>query len=130
MTLAYLNSSLNPVIYCWKMRNIHHAIIDILRNISTGSKNWPWYATVLNIQCCRDGEQSEQTFKINLFVRYIRMKEMMLESFQCFFRLKFSFFFRFKVSCTIAVPVVWVCSVKCLFTFSNEPLPKFQNKTV
>ena len=33
-TLMYLNSSLNPVIYCWKMRHIRHAIMDILRSIS------------------------------------------------------------------------------------------------
>ena len=33
MTLVFLNSSLNPVIYCWKMRHIRRAIIDILRNI-------------------------------------------------------------------------------------------------
>ncbi|XP_078348996.1 melanocyte-stimulating hormone receptor-like [Oculina patagonica] len=33
VTLAYLNSSLNPVIYCWKMRKIRRAIIDILRNM-------------------------------------------------------------------------------------------------
>ena len=33
-TLAYLNSSLNPVIYCWKMRHIRHAVINILRNMS------------------------------------------------------------------------------------------------
>ena len=32
-TLIFLNSSLNPVIYCWKMRHIRHAIMDILRNI-------------------------------------------------------------------------------------------------
>ena len=32
-TLVYLNSSLNPVIYCWKMRHIRHAIMDILRNM-------------------------------------------------------------------------------------------------
>ena len=32
-TLMFLNSSLNPVIYCWKMRHIRHAIIDILRNM-------------------------------------------------------------------------------------------------
>ncbi len=32
-TLLFLNSSLNPVIYCWKMRHIRHAIMDILRNI-------------------------------------------------------------------------------------------------
>ncbi|XP_078361470.1 melanocortin receptor 5-like [Oculina patagonica] len=32
-TLLFLNSSLNPVVYCWKMRHIRHAIMDILRNI-------------------------------------------------------------------------------------------------
>ena len=32
-TLAYLNSSLNPVIYCWKMTHIRHAVMDILRNM-------------------------------------------------------------------------------------------------
>ena len=34
ITLVFLNSSLNPVIYCWKMRHIRHAVIDILRNMS------------------------------------------------------------------------------------------------
>ena len=33
-TVIYLNSSLNPVMYCWKMRHIRHAIMDILRNMS------------------------------------------------------------------------------------------------
>ena len=33
-TLVFLNSSLNPVIYCWKMRHIRHAVMDILRNMS------------------------------------------------------------------------------------------------
>ncbi|XP_078348532.1 adenosine receptor A3-like [Oculina patagonica] len=33
ITLVFLNSSLNPVIYCWKMRHIRHTIMDILRNI-------------------------------------------------------------------------------------------------
>ncbi len=32
MTILFLNSSLNPVIYCWKMRHIRHAMVDILRN--------------------------------------------------------------------------------------------------
>ncbi len=32
-TLVFLNSSLNPVIYCWKMRHIRHSIIGILRSI-------------------------------------------------------------------------------------------------
>ena len=33
LTLMFVNSSLNPVIYCWKMRHIRLAVIDILRNI-------------------------------------------------------------------------------------------------
>ncbi|XP_078348478.1 melanocortin receptor 4-like [Oculina patagonica] len=33
MTLVFLNSSLNPVIYCWKMRHIRHTVMGILRNI-------------------------------------------------------------------------------------------------
>ena len=32
-TLVLLNSSLNPLIYCWKMRQIRHAIMDILLKI-------------------------------------------------------------------------------------------------
>ena len=33
LTLVFLNSTLNPVIYGWKMRHIRHAMIDVLRNI-------------------------------------------------------------------------------------------------
>ena len=36
LTLVFLNSSLNPLIYCWKMRHIRHAAMDILRNIFPG----------------------------------------------------------------------------------------------
>ncbi|XP_078346091.1 adenosine receptor A3-like [Oculina patagonica] len=32
-TLVFINSSLNPVIYCWKLRPIRHAIMDMLRKI-------------------------------------------------------------------------------------------------
>ena len=32
-TLMYLNSSLNPLVYSWKMRHVRHAIMEILRNI-------------------------------------------------------------------------------------------------
>ncbi|CAH3108673.1 unnamed protein product [Porites lobata] len=35
-TLMFLNSSLNPLIYCWKMRNIRQAVISVLRNIFQG----------------------------------------------------------------------------------------------
>ena len=34
LTLVFLNSSLNPVIYCWKMKHIRHAIICILGKMS------------------------------------------------------------------------------------------------
>ena len=34
LTLVFLNSSLNPVIYCWKMKHIRHAIIYILGKMS------------------------------------------------------------------------------------------------
>ena len=36
-TLLLLNSSLNPLIYSWKMRHIRHAIMDILRKILQGN---------------------------------------------------------------------------------------------
>ena len=32
-TIVFFNSSLNPLIYSWKMRHIRHAVIDILRSI-------------------------------------------------------------------------------------------------
>ena len=33
MTLVFLNSSLNPVIYCWKMGPIRRTLMDIMRGI-------------------------------------------------------------------------------------------------
>ena len=33
LTIMLLNSSLNPLIYCWKMRHIRHAVINIMQNI-------------------------------------------------------------------------------------------------
>ena len=33
MTLVFLNSSLNPVIYCWKMEPIRRTLMDIMRGI-------------------------------------------------------------------------------------------------
>ena len=33
ITLLFLNSSLNPVIYCWKMKHIRRAVFDMLRNV-------------------------------------------------------------------------------------------------
>ena len=32
-TFVFLNSSLNPVVYCWKMRHIRQAVINIPRNM-------------------------------------------------------------------------------------------------
>ncbi|XP_022805466.1 adenosine receptor A2b-like [Stylophora pistillata] len=39
LTLLFLNSFLNPVIYCWKMRHIRQAIVGTLRNISRRQRN-------------------------------------------------------------------------------------------
>ena len=33
LTLVFLNSSLNPLIYCGKMKNIRHAVMGMLRNV-------------------------------------------------------------------------------------------------
>ena len=33
-TLVFLHSFLNPLIYCWKIKHIRHAMKDVLRNIS------------------------------------------------------------------------------------------------
>ncbi|XP_078381785.1 adenosine receptor A2a-like [Oculina patagonica] len=38
-TLLFLNSSLNPLIYCWKMGHIRHAFMEILRNMIGRYKN-------------------------------------------------------------------------------------------
>ena len=35
LTREFLNSSLNPVIYCWKMKHIRHTIIGLIRNAFT-----------------------------------------------------------------------------------------------
>ena len=32
-TMVFLNSSLNPMIYCWKMRHIRHTLINMLREM-------------------------------------------------------------------------------------------------
>ena len=38
-TLVFLNSSLNPLIYCWKMRHVGKAITVILRNLALSRCN-------------------------------------------------------------------------------------------
>ena len=39
-TLMFLNSSLNPLIYSWKMRHVRHAVMEILRNILPYPHQW------------------------------------------------------------------------------------------
>ena len=44
LSLMFLNSSLNPVIYCWKMRRIRHSIMNIPRQIHDWYRNhFGWY---------------------------------------------------------------------------------------
>ena len=38
-TLLLLNSSLNPLIYCWKMSHIRHTFMEILRNAFSSGNN-------------------------------------------------------------------------------------------
>ena len=33
LTLVFLNSTLNPLIYCWNMRNIRKTVVNILRSV-------------------------------------------------------------------------------------------------
>ena len=33
LSLVYLNSSLNPLLYCWKIREVRHAVKEILKNL-------------------------------------------------------------------------------------------------
>ena len=33
LTLLFLNSTVNPLIYCWKMKRIQHTIVGTLRNL-------------------------------------------------------------------------------------------------
>ena len=40
-TLVFLNSSLNPLIYCWKLRQIRHTVMDILRKIVPWKESGP-----------------------------------------------------------------------------------------
>ena len=42
LTLVFLNSSLNPLVYCWKMRNIRRAVMSVLRNIFQKLINNSW----------------------------------------------------------------------------------------
>ena len=39
VTLVFLNSPLNPLIYCWKMKRIQHTIVGTLRHIFS-SPTW------------------------------------------------------------------------------------------
>ena len=39
LTLVFLNSALNPLIYCWKMRHIRHAVMDILLKMLPSGHN-------------------------------------------------------------------------------------------
>ena len=45
LTLVFLNSSLNPVIYCWKMRHIRNVVLNMLRNMSR-QRNRPSHDTL------------------------------------------------------------------------------------
>ena len=37
ITLVYLNSSLNPFLYCWKIRGVRHAVRETVKNLRSFS---------------------------------------------------------------------------------------------
>ena len=45
LTLVFLNSTLNPVIYCWKMRHIRNAVMNMLRKMFR-QRNRPSHETL------------------------------------------------------------------------------------
>ena len=54
--LVFLNSSLNPLIYCWRMRHIRHAVKNMLVNIFSclswgklSSDNGDWISKILGV---------------------------------------------------------------------------------
>ena len=40
LTLVFLNSTLNPLIYCWKMTQIRNTVIDKLREVFSSTFQW------------------------------------------------------------------------------------------
>ena len=40
LTIVFLNSSLNPILYCWKMRGVRQAMKDIIKQFCSSSC-WP-----------------------------------------------------------------------------------------
>ena len=40
ITLVYLNSSLNPLLYCWKIREVRQAVKDTLRHLCCTPNRW------------------------------------------------------------------------------------------
>jgi len=36
ITLVYLNSSLNPFLYCWKIKEVRHSVKETLKNLGFG----------------------------------------------------------------------------------------------
>ena len=72
-TLIFLNSSLNPVIYCWKMRHVRHAIVEILQKTFWNSNrplriNYNRSSSVVHIDnwsSCASNEDCARLFMTN-----------------------------------------------------------------
>ena len=60
-TLIYLNSSLNPLIYSWKMKHVRHAIMETLRNILPHPHQWQ--------------EKSEETRQYSVYKNFVELDE-------------------------------------------------------
>jgi len=45
-TLIYLNSSVNPILYCWKIREVRQAVKDSLTVLKIFKKYWKWFRKI------------------------------------------------------------------------------------
>ena len=76
-TLIFLNSSLNPLIYSWKMRHVRHAIMEILRNILSHPHQWKRKNRELTVRTAAGNPVFFRYF-LNLFLPFANRY-----SFQC-----------------------------------------------
>ena len=63
LVLVFLNSSLNPIIYCWKLRHIRQTLFNILRNV-------PCLWTLTSIATKLSNNEFDVGYKIHL-LRYL-----------------------------------------------------------
>ena len=95
LTLVYLNSSLNPLLYCWKIREVRQAVKGILRQVFCWSS---WFSLLSSRyippwKTCFQGEILPCWYRTIFNCKYIVLQAYLTEfkgiSPSCFFRDKY-----------------------------------------